>query len=370
MRDFGIVIAFISLKESWVRKSLIITAMTVMAVLLIFEGTSMSAKPSHADKSKNPQSCSGCHSGKGARGTPLLKKSKEEICYECHGSFGKGKAKTDIERVFAKRSRHPIQETTKYHMPVEDLPEKISTVSRHVSCFDCHKVHHTTSDKPWAGAKGYARERLRLRNASYEYELCYLCHSDSANLPSDAKNKREEFDPFNESFHPIEMAGRNKFVPSLVRGLTVNSKMNCTDCHGNNDTFGPRGPHGSDYEPLLAAEYRTQEGVESPKAYELCYMCHDRRSILADESFYKHNIHIVTAATSCYTCHNSHGSQNTKHLIIFNPLVVSISNTNTGPTYFPLQGTTNARCYLRCHDIDHNIGGVYRTDGTKTTGSW
>ena len=40
------------------------------------------------------------------------------------------------------------------------------------------------------------------------------------------------------------------------------------------------------YEPLLAYNYETRDPVtESQQAYALCYKCHLRRSILADESF-------------------------------------------------------------------------------------
>lgn len=313
--------------------------------------------PSHMDSYKNPLGCGACHSGKGAPGTPLLRNKLERLCFDCHGAFSRGSSKKDVETVFSKRSIHPIHETTKYHISREDLPERLPSISRHVACADCHVAHLSSVNMPWAGAKGYKRGGVRGRRADNDYELCYLCHSDSANLPSGATNKKDEFDPFNESYHPVELVGRNKFVPSLVRGLTINSIIRCTSCHGNNDPLGAKGPHGSDYEPILMAEYRTYEGVESPKTYELCYMCHDRRSILGDESFRKHNLHITIVRTSCYTCHNSHGVQNTKHLISFNPSIVSVSNTGLPITY--LFGTP-PQCTLRCHGADHQINiGVY-----------
>ncbi|MBI4823060.1 MAG: hypothetical protein HY805_02365 [Nitrospirae bacterium] len=333
---------------------------------------------SHMSEERNPEGCAGCHKVSGVPGTPLLKRSKGEICYECHGFFSRGKAKADVETVFTKFSKHPIQETTKYHFRGEDLPEKLPTAPRHVSCFDCHVSHVSTPKKPWQGARGFSRTRMRLNRASFEYELCYLCHSDSANRPSGAKNKRQEFDPFNDSYHPVELTGRNKFVPSLIRELNVNSMIACTDCHGNNDPIGAQGPHGSDYAPILKAEYRTYEGLESPKAYELCYMCHDRRSILGDEGFRKHSLHILTASTSCYTCHVSHGIERGKHLIRFSDYndyvrdiedisrLVGFSNTGSPIQY----DSQSIRCYLRCHDIDHNINGVFRADGTELPEGW
>ncbi len=340
----------------------------IKATAFIFAGVltaglamgAMKEKPTHLNSGKNVLGCSGCHSSRGAP-------SGKALCFRCHGALNRKWAKTDIEGLFAKRSKHPVYETEKYHSRGEELPEKLPSVQRHVSCRDCHSAHLTTTDVPWAGSRGYSRGKARLNKASVEYEVCYLCHSDSENLPSGSENMREAFDPANASYHPVEMIGRNNFVPSLVRDLTVNSKVTCTDCHGNSDQNGPKGPHGSDYEPMLVAEYRTFESVESPKAYELCYMCHDRRSVLGDESFPKHRLHVVTQTTSCHTCHTAHGQRDNRHLISFDPAVVGISNTGLGPQYLPGSPT---RCYLRCHDIDHNPGGVFRLDGSKPAGSW
>lgn len=338
----------------------------IFSLFVLWAGTVL-ALPSHLDRNKNPEECTGCHGGVGVAGTALLKTSTDKVCFRCHGTMSRGRAKTDIESLFSKRSIHPIFETGKYHRPGEDLPERLASAPRHVACADCHRAHSSRPEAPWAGVKGYVRG-MRGKTAEAEHELCYRCHSDSANLPAGQKNKREEFETFNESYHPIEGPGRNRYVPSLIRGLSENSLIKCTDCHSNSDRFGPSGPHGSDYPPLLAAEYITADGPESPKAYELCYMCHDRRSILGDESFKKHSFHIISQSTACYTCHNSHGSKQTKNLIEFNPNVVSPSNTGVGPQYIP--DPTQTRCYLRCHNADHQPLGVFRPDGSKAIGSW
>jgi len=340
----------------------------IVFVLLSYIGIAGAVKPTHLDRDKNPEECSGCHSGVGVPGTPLLKDRPERLCFRCHGTMSRGRAKTDIESVFSKNSIHPVFETSKYHLRGEDLPERVPTTPRHVACPDCHSAHATIPQAPWAGTKGYSQGRLRGKQAQAEYELCYLCHSDSANLPPGQKNKREEFSLFNESYHPIEGPGRNHYVPSLIRGLSENSLIKCTDCHGNNDRNGAKGPHGSDYSPILVATYTTTDGIESPKTYELCYMCHDRRSILGDESFKKHSFHIINQNTSCYTCHSSHGSRDTKNLIVFNPLVVSPSNSGLAPQYIP--DPVQTRCYLKCHNSEHNPSGVFRPDGTKSIGSW
>lgn len=355
-------------------KKLIAVIVFSLAAVLVWDASAvMKPRPSHMDGSKNPEGCRGCHSGRGRKGTPLLKARREILCFKCHGALsrGRGRAATDMESVFAEVSRHPI-ETAVYHRKGERLPERFSTTPRHVSCADCHKTHITDSERPWRGARGYAPGKIRvtadkgvpplglsLKQASEEYELCYLCHSDSANLPSGARNKGEEFDPANASYHPVEMPGKNRYVPSLIRELSVTSVITCTSCHGNNDPSGPEGPHGSDYAPLLVAEYKTENGPEGPKVYELCYMCHDRRSILQNESFQRHNQHIVLygGGTSCYTCHATHGSRLLENLMDFSEERVGdrvSSLTNGGGPDYIQQAHGRPRCTLNCHGVDHD----------------
>jgi predicted CXXCH cytochrome family protein len=348
----------------------------VLAAFLLFalaadaHGAGRKEKATHMNRDKVTAGCAACHRGRGAPGTALLKAAKEKLCFRCHGVGHRAGASTDIEFEFLKESRHPIYTTSHYHWFGEKLPEEEPSVPRHVACYDCHSVHVLETGRPWKGARGYepsiARSTARfggpppgrrLNDAEEEYQLCYLCHSDSANLPEGSTNKAEEFDPTNESFHPVEMPGRNSRVPSLVRELSVTSTIGCGDCHGNNDAYGPKGPHGSDYEPILVAKYKTEDGIEGPKTYELCYMCHDRRSVLRDESFKRHNLHIVSKRTSCFTCHDSHGNVENEHLISFNEDVVGPSDVKGGPEYIT-RAAGMPTCYLKCHDADHNDSGV------------
>ncbi len=332
------------------------------------------AQPSHLNAYKNPEGCAGCHAGRGVPGSGLLKATREVMCFRCHGSFSRDgtaiSTAADIESVLTKFSRHPIMETSFYHVRGETLPEEQSFTPRHVACADCHKAHSSTSDIPWRGAPGYipGLDRsgqpglpptgVRLKHATAEYEVCYLCHSESANI-SEGQNIASLFATSNASYHPVEAPGRGGRVPSLVRQLGISSRITCTNCHGNNDPLGPKGPHASDYEPILIANYRTEDGPEEPTRYELCYVCHDRRSILGDESFIRHNFHIVAQETSCYTCHASHGSIDNRYLIEFNIQVVEPSPSSGGPLYIP--GTAgNPQCFLQCHGVDHNnvdVGG-------------
>ena len=261
--------------SSLTRRPHVLIALLAMTGVLIWAGLAIADRPSHMDSFRNPDGCQGCHSGKGAPGTPLLKASRERLCYVCHGTFSKDNPTAkDIESVLSKFSHHPVIETSHFHFNGEVLPEIDSSVPRHVACEDCHVAHLSSRELPWQGARGYIASQvrtgekghnteppgLRLKNASEEYEMCYLCHSDSENLPGDSKNMAEQFDPNNTSYHPIEAPGRNHDVPSLVRALSITDVIRCTDCHGNSDPLGPKGPHGSDYSPLLVAEYDTRSG--------------------------------------------------------------------------------------------------------------
>jgi len=326
---------------------------------------------SHMNRTVNVEGCAACHAGRGVFGGGMLKSRIERLCYRCHSfnSTGKGRAGSDIESVMRKISRHPVEDTSHLHRKDEVLPAQSPLDSRHVACSDCHLVHVTTQGRAWNGMPGYRPSYLRgvgkgskpsgvnIRVAEFEYELCYRCHSDGADLGLDTRNISLELDPSNMSYHPVEISGRNKYVPSLVQGLSEASVITCGSCHGNSDPTGPAGPHGSDYAPLLIAEYRTGDGPESSMSYTLCYICHDRTSILADESFKSHRNHIALQNLSCKNCHNAHGSRTNSHLIEFDGTGVSNASDGMGPLYM-LGAPGTPKCFLNCHGADHNTSSI------------
>ena len=304
----------------------------------------------HLDKSKLPQGCISCHKGHGKRASLMLAQSKEELCFKCHGPVKngeKGEAHTDIYSVMTKRSNHPVLQTSNNHVPGETLPERSPAVPRHVACVDCHDPHLTSREIPYNVRRGYAGKRVKVTDVRKEYVVCYLCHSDSANLPPSAHNIAQDFDPGNASFHPVESPGRNNKVPSLLSPLSTGSTISCSDCHGNDDKCGPKGPHGSNYPHLLTANYSTESGPESPTAYDLCYSCHSRSSIINDSSFKSHKMHIVYENQSCFACHASHGSKTYENLISFDSRVV-LPNSQGQLNYLKLL-PGKPRCFLSCH---------------------
>jgi predicted CXXCH cytochrome family protein len=309
--------------------------------------------------------CESCHSPHNAGGRHRLLRfeAEESNCLNCHDGTV---ARTDLARDLLKLSTHPVDRTTGVHDPTEDP----NSMRAHVECADCHNPHRTSATgtarapfiKPsMKGASGMNSTGTLIAAAEYEYEVCYKCHSrrNFATPVVDrvlgTNNIADEFSTSCASFHPIETTGRNNFVPSLVNTLTPATILYCTSCHGSDDPNGAKGPHGSANKPLLIATYTTGDSVlESPQVYDLCYTCHNRSSILADESFKTHKLHIVDQKTPCSVCHDPHGVRENAKLINFDRNVVRPSETTgRGPT-FTNGSTRHGSCALSCHGKEHN----------------
>ncbi len=315
--------------------------------------------------------CEACHRPHTAGGRYWLMRheAEEDNCLACHnGSV----ASKNMVSEFKKFSRHPVSLTTGVHDPTE----KPSSMATHVECGDCHNPHMvasgTKAQAPFIkstmkGATGVAGTRGGTAVATYEYQVCYKCHSLGRVVRSPLVDRvivntdvAEEFDASNPSYHPVETRGRNSNVPSLLNPYTTSSMIYCTDCHSSSSSV--KGPHGSVYRPLLVRRYVTTDTTsETPTAYALCYGCHDRASILANRSFPEHKRHITTARTPCAICHDPHGvsgSQGTStsatHLINFDRRAVLQSTAaKTGPSFTDL-GSQRGSCTLLCHKRDHN----------------
>jgi hypothetical protein len=294
----------------------------------------------------------------------MLPAEAAEACLRCHGGVsgeaqklmapGAASKVRSLRADFAKPYRHPILTST-MHRRDEALPERNPNAQRHVGCLDCHDAHRTRAIEP-SDELGTRVKASTLRGVSFEYELCYRCHGDSANLPYNSRNIRREMATTNASYHPVEGPGRRRQVPSLRSPLSASSVIACTDCHGSDDVES-RGPHGSVYPGILVAAYGTRDDqIEGLVTYALCYRCHERNSILANESFPEHRSHLLEekTRTSCFTCHNSHGSPDNPFLMDFNPVVVS--PTSGGLLSYRSTGTRRGECYLTCHGSEHNPG--------------
>lgn len=315
--------------------------------------------------------CGSCHQPHLATGGPRLLNYtvEEDNCLACHNG---NVAADDIEAEFNKAFRHGIADNTGAH----DQAEPAVVDTRHVECADCHNAHATNSarlpgDTP-ANVRGVNLAGVEVSAANNIYEICLRCHGDSPNRPAsrtprqhEQTNVRLEIQATNPSFHAIGSPGRNNNVPSLIPPLTEQSVITCGDCHNSSTAqsaggSGPEGPHGSAFEPILVDRYETADNTqESTAAYQLCYNCHSESSILGDESFREHDVHIRGDDIPCNACHDPHGisstqgnATNNSHLINFDTSIVS--PRGNGDLRFEDQGPFAGTCYLVCHGEDHN----------------
>jgi predicted CXXCH cytochrome family protein len=325
--------------------------------------------------------CLTCHKIHGATERErLLRFQREEMnCLNCHdGSV----AKTNILADIRKRSAHRVDLRTGVHDPAENS----LTMRRHVECTDCHNPHAVRPDQattnrgtrghitPLANlyVSGVSQHGARLEASRLGYEICFKCHSENVSRRRTQtqrqvtqSNTRLEFQTSNDSYHPVLGARRNPDVVSLIPPLRQGSMITCIDCHNSDNARsaggnGPSGPHGSIYKPLLVDNYETATfTTESARAYALCYQCHDRNSILSNESFSLHERHIVSFRTPCSTCHDAHGvrkvgSSDHTNLINFDLSIVEPvdSAAGSGIVYEDL-GRQRGNCTLKCHGVNH-----------------
>lgn len=226
-------------------------------------------------------------------------------------------------------------------------------------------------------------------------QICFACHAgpDAVRTLGQQSDLGTLFRPEAASAHrPGARAQARQDLPSLRSGL-FKGTLDCTSCHDNSNATGPRGPHGSIYPHLLKAAFGREGDPASPGAQrgDLCFTCHDRTSILGNQSFPWHNQHIegFSPATrlpragslqpsststripnprvmswarlgsaeslgqpaACSTCHDSHGSARWPALIGFDPAVVS--RASLGVLEFQRLGLGHGSCTLSCHGHDH-----------------
>jgi len=319
--------------------------------------------------------CSSCHQPHTAPSGPYLLRGATvtTTCNtaNCHGTQAT-QTRLNIASDLVKISKH---DTNSPVNQVDHAPD--NTV-----CADCHESHTMGASSAIAAPAisprlgkidGVSALGTKVSPAQYEYQVCFKCHGDQATTKVTVKarqitqaNKRLQFSSSAVSFHPIEVPGKNSTVPSLRPPWTTTSMMYCTDCHTSSSGpagggTGARGPHGSNASPLLVADYVTADGTtESLTAYALCYTCHDRDNLLADRSFPKHNLHIVTARTPCSVCHDSHGIASTPGTTIANSNLINFDTAIVRPLNGTLAYTTTGEgalagsCTLICHDKPHN----------------
>ncbi len=330
--------------------------------------------PESRKKRVSDNGCLNCHDIHGAAGkNGLLKNADEnEVCLSCHNA---NVAESDIKSRFEKFSRHPLADSMR-----QTVSRKWNAaLPRYVRCSDCHDPHNVTT-APSGNVIGKINASpddallslpLSTATKNAEYRLCSRCHGEPSEMRKPyiprqiiQTNVQREFDTDNPSYHPIEAAGKNPDVPSLIPPLNEKSRISCTGCHADDDSSpnasGRSGPHGSRYAPLLQKKYETMDfAIESSDSYALCYKCHDRNILLSDLSaFPLHRLHVVDSKTPCAACHDPHGisaeqgnSLNNSRLINFN-LRIAFPHAN-GQLRFLSHRPRSGNCTLFCHGKTH-----------------
>ncbi len=231
------------------------------------------------------------------------------------------------------------------------------------SCHNSHKAEPGNMPQPGSapdvnpelyGKYGVEIDSTPVSVATKQYQICFSCHNTIRKQIKSAQDN-------GTGYHPVHAQGQyDGSVPSLYNGWTDTDLVYCTDCH-NNDTGSqnggpdPAGPHGSQYQHLLERNYVTKDDtVYQYSNYELCFKCHDVNVLFNknQSGFKEHKKHIQEERAPCSICHNNPHAGNFKHLITFDTTVVSPSNS--GRLEFIDTGYKHGKCYLRCHNKNHD----------------
>jgi len=341
-----------------------------------------------AKQSGDAGKCVNCHTPHGYRDATGLIPSQtfsreEKLCFVCHdGSPAAKNVKADL----AKTYRHTAGTIAGRHDEAENgTAAKYAatpTNNRHAECVDCHNPHLAKSDAtpptaPTASNRLLGLGRVAVTNGAagavptytyrgpadpsppQEYEICFKCHSSWTTLPATTpsggttKDKAVQFNPNNQSYHPVEAAGKNLNINAnaFVNNWVATKTMYCTDCH-TSDATSVRGPHGSLYNYILRRDYRASSAQRTMASTELCFDCH-RYDTYANDSASStikgysrfnpprfsegHTYHVQRRQRPCYACHESHGSATLPHLIVTgrNPGITSYTETSGGGSCSP-----------------------------------
>lgn len=275
----------------------------------------------HLPYASDTSACAACHRVHTSPAPTAIQKQwpEEQVCFTCHDGTGA----PNVMSQFAKTYAMPISMTSGLHTLGEARlhdPAAFNGANRHVECTDCHNPHsagfgnHTIGSAyafgPQQGVWGVLPSYTSSWTApstwtpvdqiTYQYELCFKCHSSWAYdgsppiSPSGGflqTDVAKDFNPLNASYMPVVAQGKNPFqlsdgtsyASSLIGGFTPTSRMVCTDCHMSETPGDPAGPHGSTNPYILSGAWdRTTGRMPGQKvgggpdtSDHLCFTCHD-----------------------------------------------------------------------------------------------
>ena len=357
------------------------------------------------------RACASCHTshheargGMVARSMKAARPGGDALCLACHAAPPSTQIAEGAPRLPTwegqgsghGQARIPAQRGESFSRIVRGNGKTVHLVE---GCSGCHDPHG--KERGRLRTTGFdAQGQLLSRRPVSVAEVCFGCHAgpEATRLPSGSNpDLGIPFAKGAQSSHGIgATAASRPDLPSL-RATPFRGPLDCTSCHDNPDPAGPRGPHASPHVALLKAAYGQEKdlGRLGERVNDLCYGCHDRHSIAANQSFPFHAQHLegftnnpsrpdqrqgsgffrATLAlglrsprdlrpgrsgaylpgygepTPCATCHAAHGAPRSPSLIEFDRSVVSASSL--GGILFQRSGLGHGSCTLSCHGYDH-----------------
>ncbi|MBI5033158.1 MAG: hypothetical protein HZB51_21775 [Chloroflexi bacterium] len=384
----------------------------------------------HGSYSNLADQCASCHRQHTSQSRNLLAYASPQsnLCLACHNGTG---ANTNIAGQYSDPNvpannpatstfySHPANVASNHTNASSD--EFKGVLNRHSECGDCHNPHNGSSALTTNTAAGYTvsgalQNIAGVSNANtwkaastYEYELCFKCHSNYTTLLSYTKpswkmtNVAADFNPANVSFHPVEAAGKNTTAamaaslagtsPYKLWNFAVGSLMRCDNCHGDYRLVTPasppainarNAPHTSRYPNILMANYRDRILKSAGEPYSaadfaLCFLCHAEAPFVSGggnstaTNFRQHSRHVSNIGgrsgsstdidtpgagpgrSICAECHyrvhgqgiNAPGNPSGSRLVNFAP---NVTAANGQLKWDP----TTRTCYMTCHGDSHN----------------
>lgn len=400
------------------------------------------ADPVHVRSSLTGAMCTDCHRSHTAvnKNVSPTNGAQSALCFTCHdGSNTKNIAAQYSDsnvpaNDVASGAFYAHQATVATSHTAAQYDEFGETINRHSECGDCHNSHNADSSPAAQTANGYtvsgaekeisgvgvsgaARTLTWKSSATYEYELCYKCHSSYTGLLSYPEpsggitDVAAEFNPANGSFHPIEAVGTNNSItmtlslagtsPYKLWNFGPTDLVRCVNCHGDYRLANPSNPpmagarlapHTSKNRGVLMNNYRdrvlkSQNDPYAKNDFALCYQCHAEApfvdisgSPLPETNFSQHGFHVSNIANNpagnlqtgtsidaasdgqgnalCAECHfRTHGQGATTGNSAGSRLVNFAPNVQPNSVNI-LEWDPNARtCSLSCHGADHKAAG-------------
>ena len=339
--------------------------------------------------------CLNCHAVHNAPGAVRLLRGarQEDTCVQsCHNGIDPGSV--NVKNLLAPGLfRHPVDDPASDE--VHDENEALPAQKYHVQCVDCHNPHQANaanaplSSPPLVNGrlKGVRKDSLGSE-ATMEYEICFKCHAGDyanrfagvtetmSNRMIEEPNQFNRFDSLNPSFHPVTADRRTNGASLLTSLQATMTRIYCTDCHNSDQSAkaggsGANGPHGSQYEHILIAQYNMPVAGTSIAAYNqsqylLCYRCHSENYVMTAGSAFanagvnEHSRHVRDRLIPCFACHDPHGTPwkmqataiNNAHLINFDKGYAAGAAV-ANPQYVTLSTGTGS-CTVNCHTTADN----------------